>query len=73
MLLRGQEALLFEVTVTDDDGGSDSAQVEMVALQEGIAIDTDGSNSLGPVVIILLLGLGIRRRFRSAGVTETIH
>jgi hypothetical protein len=61
-IVRGRESLIFEVTVIDDHGGSDSAEVEMVAIKEELAFETSGVNSLGPVVIILLLGAGIRRR-----------
>jgi pimeloyl-ACP methyl ester carboxylesterase len=75
-LLRAQDRLVFEVTVTDDDGGTDSARVEMQALKKDAVIGTGGGNGLAPLVVIVLLWFGIRRRNSSAsrsGTVGTIH
>jgi pimeloyl-ACP methyl ester carboxylesterase len=56
-----EDRLLFEVTVTDDDGGMDSARVEMRALKNNVAID-DGTNSIAPLFVLVLLWLGLGRR-----------
>ncbi|HJP39320.1 MAG TPA: hypothetical protein QF499_09355 [Gammaproteobacteria bacterium] len=60
------EVLSFEVTVTDNDGGTDSDQVEITVSQEKF-IETSQSNSLGPLILLALFGLLIMRRRRIIG------
>jgi pimeloyl-ACP methyl ester carboxylesterase len=63
VLLGSQQTFGFEVTVTDDDGGSDSARVEVLALEEGFITGNGGSNTLALPILIMLFGFGIRRRW----------
>lgn len=59
------QALVFEVTVTDDDGGTDTDTVEVSVAQTKL-IEVSQSNGLGPLGLLLLLYLirqKCRRRF----------
>ncbi|MAF83768.1 MAG: hypothetical protein QGG54_07880 [Gammaproteobacteria bacterium] len=60
------QTLRFEVTVTDDDGGTDSNQVEITVSQDKF-IETSQSSSLGPIILLVLFGLLTMRRRRIIG------
>jgi len=62
------QTLVFELTVTDDDGGADTDRVEVTVSQDTL-IETSSANSLGPIALITLFGgtlfaAGRRRRSR---------
>ncbi len=62
------QTLVFELTVTDDDGGTDTDQIEVTVSQDTL-IETSSANSLDPVALITLFGgalfaAGRKRRLR---------
>jgi len=61
------QTLVLEVTVTDDDGGTDTDQVEITVSQS----DVTGSNGVGPAgLFVLLCVLTFRMRRRASGYAE---
>lgn len=49
------QTLVFELTVTDDDGGTDTDRIEVTVSQDTL-IETSSANGLGPVALLALLG-----------------
>ncbi|MBT8442194.1 MAG: alpha/beta hydrolase, partial [Gammaproteobacteria bacterium] len=60
-----RETLVFDVTVTDDAGGTDTSRVEVVVLDENFAVASgNGLTPLTTLVLLVIAGLRVRSQRR---------